>query len=64
MHVAIREEEKELILGKLYVNMGKRNHVEGQIPGGILKITKVFTLLCVLLLENDANSGNFRGPNG
>ena len=35
-HVPLTQEKNELILGKLGVNLSERNHVEGQIPGGIL----------------------------
>lgn len=36
-HVPLPEEQDELVLGKLGVHFGKRDHVEGEVPGGILQ---------------------------
>ncbi len=35
-HIPFTQEQKKLVLGKVRVHLSKRDHVEGQIPGGIL----------------------------
>ena len=37
MHVPLSKEEDQLIFGKVYVDVSKWHHVEGQIPTGVLK---------------------------
>ena len=36
-HVPLSQEEDKLLLGKLRVHFGKGNHVEGEVPCGILE---------------------------
>ena len=36
-HVPLPQEENKLVFSELWVNFGKRDHVEGQVPGGILE---------------------------
>ena len=53
MHVPLSEEHHELLLGEVQVHHGERYHVEGQVPGGVLKNG-----------QTDAGTGSSLNPMG